>query len=146
MPIVLFFSSRQISAQLIRNFWANPSTPGRFDNIDDAFPKLWTILVIWCVLAVFSFENKAVSWQNQQNYHCAQRRLSSAQSDQSPRCPHEETLGPQLPIERTSKTLIRLGGSEFSLGAQTILLVLSWNGSIVDALNTIIIHINFQRT
>ena len=26
------------------------------------------------------------------------------------RCPHEEPLGPQLPIERTAKTLIRLGG------------------------------------
>ena len=24
-------------------------------------------------------------------------------------CPHEETLGPQLPIERTAKSLIRLG-------------------------------------
>ena len=33
----------------------------------------------------------------------------SAQSDQSLRCPHEETLGPQLPIERTAKTLIRPG-------------------------------------
>ena len=32
--------------------------------------------------------------------------LASAQSDQSLRCPHEETLGPQLPIERTTKTLI----------------------------------------
>ena len=33
-----------------------------------------------------------------------------AQSDQSRRCPHEETLGPLLPIERTAKTLISLGG------------------------------------
>ena len=31
-----------------------------------------------------------------------------AQSDQSLRCPHEESLGPKLPIERTAKTLIRL--------------------------------------
>ena len=30
--------------------------------------------------------------------------------DQSLRCRHEETLGPQLPIECTAKTLIRLGG------------------------------------
>ena len=59
---------------------------------------------------------------------CAQRRLrsawASAQSDQSLRCPHEETLGPQLPIQCTAKTLIRLGGcpgwSESSLGAQII--------------------------
>ena len=45
---------------------------------------------------------------------CAQRRLrsawASAQSDQSLRCPHEETLGPSRPTERTAKTLIRLGG------------------------------------
>ena len=44
------------------------------------------------------------------------------------RCPHEETLGPKLPIERTAKTLIRLGGG---LGAQIILLVLSWGGSLL---------------
>ena len=57
---------------------------------------------------------------------CAQRRLrlawASAQSDQSLRCPHE-ALGPYLPIERTAKTLIRLGGclgwSESWLGAHT---------------------------
>ena len=86
---------------------------------------------------------------------CAQRRLrsacASAQSDRSLRCPHEETLGPQLPIDQslhcpheetlgpqlptewTAKILIRLGicpgWSESSLGAQTILLVLSWGGS-----------------
>ena len=45
---------------------------------------------------------------------CAQWRLSSAwalaQSDQSLCCLHEETLGPQLPIECTSKTLFRLDG------------------------------------
>ena len=60
--------------------------------------------------------------QNQQNGHCAQRRhrstCASAQSDQSLRRPLEEILGPQLPTERTTKTLIRLGGSEFSLGTE----------------------------
>ena len=64
---------------------------------------------------------------------CAQWRLRSAwaspQSDQSLRCSHEETLGPQLPTERTVKTLIRLGWSEYSLGAHTIVLVLSCGGS-----------------
>ena len=39
---------------------------------------------------------------------CAQRRLGSAwastQSDQSLRCPHEESLDPWLPFERTAKT------------------------------------------
>ena len=48
-------------------------------------------------------------------------------------CLHEETLGPQLPIEHTVKTLIRLGirpgWSESAVGAQIILLVLSWGGS-----------------
>ena len=38
---------------------------------------------------------------------CAQRRLgsawASAQSDQSLRCPHEESLGPWLPFECTAK-------------------------------------------
>ena len=45
---------------------------------------------------------------NQQNGMCAQRRRRSAwastQSDQSLPCPHEESLGPQLPIKRTAKT------------------------------------------
>ena len=40
----------------------------------------------------------ATSWQNQQNDLWAQWKLrsawTSAQSDQSLRCPHEETLGP----------------------------------------------------
>ena len=40
----------------------------------------------------------AASWQNQQSGMCAQQRLrpawASVQSDQSLRCPHEETLGP----------------------------------------------------
>ena len=57
----------------------------------------------------------------------------SAQSDQSQRFPPEAKLGPKLPIERTAKTLIRLGGcpgwSESSLGTKVILLVLSWGGS-----------------
>ena len=43
---------------------------------------------------------------------CAKQRLrsawASAQSDQSLRCRHEESLGPYLPIECTVKTLIRL--------------------------------------
>ena len=62
------------------------------------------------------------------NWLCAQRRLrsawASAQSDQSLRCPHEESLGPKLPNKRTAKTLIRLGGcpgwSESLLGAQLL--------------------------
>ena len=34
---------------------------------------------------------------------------ATAQSDQSLRCPHEESLGPLLPTERTAKTQISLG-------------------------------------
>ena len=49
----------------------------------------------------------AATWQNQQ-------------SD----CPHEESLGPYLPIKRIAKTLIRLGGCpgwpESSLGTQSL--------------------------
>ena len=76
---------------------------------------------------IFFCEAKwAASWQNQQNGMCAQRRLrsawASAQSDKSLRRPHEESLRPQLPIERTAKPLVRLGGcpgwSESSQGAQ----------------------------
>ena len=40
----------------------------------------------------------AATWQKQTKWVCAERRLrsawASAQSDQSPRCPHEESLGP----------------------------------------------------
>ena len=49
------------------------------------------------------------------------------------RCSLEAKLGPKLPIDRTAKTLIRLGGcpgwSESSLGTKVILLGLSWGGS-----------------
>ena len=37
---------------------------------------------------------------------CAPSEDSDQQSDQSLRCPYEEILGPQLPTERTGKTLI----------------------------------------
>ena len=77
----------------------------------------------------FQYENWAMARQNQRNDLCAQWRLRSAwaQSDESQRCPPEAKLGPKLPIERTAKTLIRLGGcpswSESSLGTKVILLV-----------------------
>ena len=54
----------------------------------------------------------------------AQRRLWSdwadAQADLSLRCPHEKSLGTKLPTERTAKVLIRLGGCQGSLGAQSL--------------------------
>ena len=83
----------------------------------------------------------AASWQNQQNYLCAMRRLRSAwalPSLISLRYLQEESSGPSLPIERTAKTLIRLGRcpgwSESSLGVQSIILVLSWGGSFLGKL------------
>ena len=49
-----------------------------------------------------------------------QTKWASTQSDQSLRCPHEESLGPKLPIKPAAKTMIRLGRcsgwSESSLG------------------------------
>ena len=64
---------------------------------------------------------------------------ASVQSDQSLCCPHEEALGPWLPIKRTTKTLIRMGEcpdwSESSLGTQVILLLLSCCSSLINALD-----------
>ena len=79
----------------------------------------------------------AAARQNQQNVLYAQRRLRSvwvsAQSNHSLRCPHGETTGLLLPIERTAKTLIRLGGcpgwSESLMSVHDIYLVLSCGGS-----------------
>ena len=105
-----------------------------------------------CFLKWFPYESWATAWQNHQNDLCAQRRFrsawASAQSDQNQRCPPEAKLGPKLPIERTAKTLIRLGGcpgwSESSLGAKVILLVLSWGGSKSFFLeSTYAAHIHF---
>ena len=104
----------------------------------------------------FQYENWATAWQNQQNDLCAQRRLRLERNqprhppslNQSQRCPPEAKLGPKLPIERTVKTLIRLGGctgwSESSLGTKFILLVLSWGGSKCFFLeSTYAAHIHF---
>ena len=64
-----------------------------------------------------------------------QPRLIWVWADLSLRHPHEESLGPWLPIECTAKTLIRLGRcpgwSESSLGPYAILLVLSCTGSYI---------------
>ena len=65
-----------------------------------------------------------------------QRRLgsawASAQSDQSLRCHHEETLDPQLPIERTAKTL----SLRWVFAGYTLILFLSCRGSIYFSNNT----------
>ena len=71
--------------------------------------------------------SRLIKKKQQQNGMCAQRRLrsawESAKSDQSLHCPHEENFGPKLSLERTAKTLIRLGAcpgwSESSVGVQS---------------------------
>ena len=78
------------------------------------YNAIWQLFLKW-----FQYENWATAWQNKQNDLCAQRRLrstwASAQSDQSQRCPPEAKLGPKLPTERTAKTLIRLGGTQYEI-------------------------------
>ena len=52
--------------------------------------KLWFVISKISIDSVLYNHNKdvwAASWQNQQNGRCAQ-------SDQSLRCPHKESLGP----------------------------------------------------
>ena len=96
------------------------------------------LFYVYCHVYMYIFiQSWACARQKQQNDLCAQRRLSSAwasaQSDQSLRSPHEDALGPLLPIERTAKSLICLGWcpgwTETSLGAPVIFLVLSCCGS-----------------
>ena len=52
----------------------------------------------------------AICDQRHANVSKQRTLLADAESDQSQRCPLEAKLGPKLPIERTAKTLIRLGG------------------------------------
>ena len=81
-------------------------------SIYDGFSSLVSNDLIW-----------AATWQNQQS-DCAPSE-DSDQPGHSPslirvRCPHEEGLGPKLPIERTAKTVIRLGGCSVSNDASTL--------------------------
>ena len=107
------------------------------------------ILLILSCPCSYGLTGWAAAWQNQQNDLCAQQTLRSAlacaQSDQSLRCPHEETLGPYLPNECTAKNLIRLGGcqgwSESLLGTQVILLVLSCCSSNTKDSSVVQVHL-----
>ena len=79
----------------------------------------------------------AASWQNQQNDLCAQQRLrsawASAQSDQSLRCPHEESLGSLATHWAHHEDSDQTGKIPRLIwvfaGCTVILLVLSWGGS-----------------
>ena len=124
---MVYQSSIDVSVQRWICSFMNEEEGGSVEN------RLWLVYI-------FSDWKWAASWQNQRNGMCAQRRLrsawASAQTDQSLRCPYKVTLGPQLPIERTAKTLIKLDGcpgwSESSPGAHLILLVLLWGGSNLE--------------
>ena len=63
---------------------------------------------------------------------------------------HEETLDPLLLIERTAKALIRPDGcpgwSASLLGAQVILLVFSWCGSIINCIEESWCHMTYYMT
>ena len=128
-----------------RSYWVNNVDPdgstlfaqsclSRYVDLLRCCDLYWLLIMPFKNWSIFHW---AAEQQNQQNYLCSQGRLrsawASAQSDQSLPCPPEETLGPSLPIERTAKTLIRLGRcpgwSESSLGAHVILLVLSCGSS-----------------
>ena len=54
---------------------------------------LYLIYKFWLTTHRVELHNWAASWQNKM-WLCAQRRLRSAQSDQSLHCPHRESLGP----------------------------------------------------
>ena len=84
----------------------------------------YTMMCYSDFFSLASYHNRATSRQNQQTDLCVQRGLFPVWSESS------LSLDPQLPIELTAKSLIRLGRcpgwSESSLGAQIILLVLLW--------------------
>ena len=95
------------------------------------FPLIAHVILI--LLSLKSQENEKSSGKIFEPPHDKTNKVAFAPSEESDqpghppslislRCPHEESLGPLLPIESTAKTLIRLGGcpgwSEFSLGAR----------------------------
>ena len=48
-------------------------------------------------------------------------KTGTAQSDQSLHCPHEESFGPDLPTERTAKTLISISMLVLSRGSSFVI-------------------------
>ena len=84
---------------------------------------------------------------------CAQKRLRlawvSIQSDQSLRCPHEESFGPELPTERTAKDSDQTGRMPRLIrvfaGRTVILLILSWGGSYQDSCSLLCLLREFFR-
>ena len=104
-------SNTMLGNRLISN-WLLKVWPGNCERTSSSYTSL-----VWLRASQFRITiqvyvsrdmTKPTKWV------CAQRRLrsawASAQSDQSLRCLHKESLGPWLPNERKAKTLIRLGG------------------------------------
>ena len=121
---MLFTSARY------RMLLSMPSSPTR------AWPSVCILMVTWSLgracggsIVIETCRNIKIYTEprhdknNKVSVRPAKTQIRLGGSDQSLRCPHEETLGPYLPIERTAKTLIRLGRcpgwSESSLGAQS---------------------------
>ena len=130
----VYFTHIKIPSPLVLNSYL------KFDQTESNADKRWILdilytkgkpFLLWAIRICFKqtfiiatgYMSRNITKQTMLLW--AQRRLRSAwastQSDQSLHCPHEESLGPKLPIERTAKTLIRLGGcpgwSESWLGA-----------------------------
>ena len=78
--------------------------------------------------------NLAAARQNQQNEQCIQQRLRSAWVSPPSLirdfcCPHQETLGPELPTERTVKIRLRLGTLDVLSLLQLLFIKYSFFGS-----------------
>ena len=89
--------------------------------------QIWKMIVQFLTMTWRSCQLKMSRLRTKQikrHMRPAKTQISlDGQSDRGLRCPHEESLGPLLPIEPTAKALIRLGGcpgwSVSSLGAQS---------------------------
>ena len=123
---LIYNDDKNIDALYLLLFWCL--------EITGIEPKLHIFLYLMSVQPTFEPPHDKTN----KLWLCAQRRLrsawASAQSDQSLRSPHEESLGPYQPIERTAKTdqtgwMPRL--IWVFAGHTATLLVLSWGGSFM---------------
>ena len=133
-------------------YWSVKDTERCWSNVNWLAIKVegFVKIINWAGLHSFKWRSirnvpcvAVMSWSNEPPHDKTNKMacVPSKDSDQhghppsliSIRCLHEESLGSQLPIQRTAKTLIRPVGcpdwSESLLGAHTILLVLSWGAS-----------------
>ena len=85
------------------------------------FASIW-----WCSVCLLGIKINEQPHDKTNKLICVPSKDSDQPSLISLRCPYKETLGPQLPIEHTAQ-------AESSLGAQIILMVLSWDCSYENA-------------